>query len=736
MKNIAALLFFLVVTIIATYPLPQHMADTLVEPGDSLLNTWIISWDIKKLTTDPINLFHANIFYPYKYTLAYTEHMLGNALLAMPVSFLTNNPILSYNFVLLATFVIGGWGMFLLIRYLTKSSLAGIIGGVIFVFNPFRFYALGHLHVLSIHWLPFGLLFLHKYFDSRKNKDLFLFGTFFILQAITSGHIGLYQNFVVGMFLFFILISRENIWGKHWLKLGFVFAGALIILLPLYLPYIHLAKELNFVRQEGELKIFSATFKDFRGIMYPGMLAFILAILGIFHKRSIKTKRPRYIIRPLNICILIVSAVILYFFIYGRFDLGYTAFGVKLKVNNLENPFFILLGLLVLKLFLEKKTYFSARFYFILAIASFLFCFGPEIKLKETFTGPYMLLFNCFPGFKGVRVPSRWAVIFMLAVGVLAGLGWKKIEKWNWTKWTVFPVILVVLLYSYISTPLILRFSIWEKPPVYEWLAQKQDESAVIELPMPDWYSNFHHEAVYMYWSLYHNKRMINGYSGYSPPTYWPTVELMRSFPSRDSIYLLQYLDIKYIVIHNGIEEERFSVFKKDLALSYKNGNDYVYELISGFIPKEEQIVSHKNVLDNIILEGAASHNEDKVKYAYDNNIDTRWDTGHLQTPGMWFLLDLGKVVNLARISLCLGRSPDDYPRGVKLEVSEDSIDWREVELELCYPKFIIDLMKDASNRKFNLDFNPTEARYIRISVTEEHIMFYWSIHEIEIYSL
>jgi len=733
-KAIYALVSFLILTIIATYPLVLHMGNRLVEPGDSLLNTWVINWDIKACLSHPLSLFNANIFYPYKYTLAYTEHMLGDAILAMPVYLAAHNPILTYNFALLSTFVIGGWGMFLLVYYLTRNAFAGVIAGIIFVYNPYRFHELSHLHILSIQWLPFVLLYLHRYFRSHSSKNLFLFCVFFILQGSSSGHICLYQSFIIAVFLFFILASKNNIHRKEWVKLIIGITAACLLLLPLYLPYIYLAKELRFIRHISEVKIYSLSLENFRSVISPGILAFALAVLGIFHPRSKKNETYRWIMALINICIIITLAIIIYVAVHGGFDLGYSILGIKFKVMNLKNPFFFLLGMLIVRTFMQRKPFQPAVFYLFIAIASFLFCFGPKIKLNGgIFTGPYLLLYNYFPGFHGLRVPSRWAVIFMTATAVLAGFGWKNIERWKWTKWVLFPLVLVFLFYGYIHLPLKLRFKIGKEPSVYQWLSRQPNNDAVIELPMPNSYSTVYRETVYMYWSLFYNKRIVNGYSGYSPPAYWPISYLMRSFPSKDSVYLLSYLNVRYIVVHYLIPAQHIQRFNNVLTLRFRNGNDCIYELRGGHkYPQAEK--RHLSKLAKAYWRCTSNYNANEVKNAYDNDITTRWDTGEPQKKGMRFQVDLGKAADICRISLYMGRSPEDFPRDIKVEVSKNGILWNSVKSEYCYSKYIINLIQNTLSPRMNINFIPAiDVRYVRMSIGKGSSVNYWSIYEIEV---
>jgi len=84
--NLLVLLFFILLSIIMLWPLPLHMADAFVSHVDPLLNTWIFDWDTYQLFKDPLHLFDANIFFPLKNTLAFSEHMIVLSLIAFSYS--------------------------------------------------------------------------------------------------------------------------------------------------------------------------------------------------------------------------------------------------------------------------------------------------------------------------------------------------------------------------------------------------------------------------------------------------------------------------------------------------------------------------------------------------------------------------------------------------------------------------------------------------------------------------
>ncbi len=85
---------FTVLTLVVTYPLVREMTRGLPSDlGDPLLNTWTLAWDADRLRHGLQGLWDAPIFYPYPNTLAYSEHLLGIAVLTAPVQWLSGNAV-------------------------------------------------------------------------------------------------------------------------------------------------------------------------------------------------------------------------------------------------------------------------------------------------------------------------------------------------------------------------------------------------------------------------------------------------------------------------------------------------------------------------------------------------------------------------------------------------------------------------------------------------------------------
>ncbi len=79
--HLVVLAVFAALTVAMTWPMAARMADSVRNPGDPLFNAWVLSWDVHQLAAGNLRgFFDANIFYPNHRTLAYSEHLLPEAL--------------------------------------------------------------------------------------------------------------------------------------------------------------------------------------------------------------------------------------------------------------------------------------------------------------------------------------------------------------------------------------------------------------------------------------------------------------------------------------------------------------------------------------------------------------------------------------------------------------------------------------------------------------------------------
>jgi hypothetical protein len=153
--GLATLGFFVLLAVLHTWPLAQRPAvHSRVDNGDYLLNVWAVDWVARTLPVDPARLFDANIFYPARLTLAYSEPLILQGILAIPGTWLGLSPILTFNLVLLAGFALSGWAFALLVHRDTGSWLAGLVAGSAVAFNAHHLVRLAHIQALHLELVP------------------------------------------------------------------------------------------------------------------------------------------------------------------------------------------------------------------------------------------------------------------------------------------------------------------------------------------------------------------------------------------------------------------------------------------------------------------------------------------------------------------------------------------------------------------------------------------------------
>jgi len=203
--------------------------------------------------------------------------------------------------------------------------------------------------------------------------------------------------------------------------------------------------------------------------------------------------------------------------------------------------------------------------------------FGPDIHAKGRSvaeTNVYTLFYNHVPGFDGLRVPARYAMIAALALAALAGLGVAALDPSTrspraTSRRAYAPLLaggLIVLEAIAVPIPINQNSTDYkdasltplpasvaagaELPPVYGFLAQLPASAVVVELPLGE--PAF--DVRYMFYSTTHWKRLVNGYSGGAPIEYGLLSESLKDTMSRPARawQALRDSTATYIVLHEA----------------------------------------------------------------------------------------------------------------------------------------------------------------------------------------
>ena len=157
--------------------------------------------------------------------------------------------------------------------------------------------------------------------------------------------------------------------------------------------------------------------------------------------------------------------------------------------------------------------------------------------------------------FKGLRAPSRASILFLLCLAVLAARATAAIlARVPASKQALCAAaIAALILVEYWSAPMRL-IPYPRRAPLYELPGQapgrqraRAARSASRHAPLP-------RRRVISTRSTFHWKTLVNGYSGYYPPTYIRRLVHLSTFPSAAAIEQLRDDNVRYIVVH----EERY----------------------------------------------------------------------------------------------------------------------------------------------------------------------------------
>ena len=248
-----------VLTAALTWPLvPQLDRVGRVNTDDGRWSLWVVSWVADALIVNPRGLYDANIFYPARNTLAYSEANLGAGLLALPAWSLTGNPYLAHNSVVVVGFLLAVSGAYYLVRYLSGSREAAAIAGVLFGFCPFVFARTAHIQLLLTAGLPWSMLAFHRLVDRQTPGRAVALGLVLWAQALSCAYYGIFAGLMVGLGTLVFAITR-GLWRstRYWGLVALAAAVALALTMPFFLPYLRVQDQ-GFSRTLDDARTYSA----------------------------------------------------------------------------------------------------------------------------------------------------------------------------------------------------------------------------------------------------------------------------------------------------------------------------------------------------------------------------------------------------------------------------------------------------------------------------------------------
>jgi hypothetical protein len=489
-----ALALFVLLTVAHTWPLASAPATwSRNDAADTVLHEWILAWVPHQLLNDPLHLFDANIFYPERYTLAYSDPLIVQSLMGAPLLWAGASPVLVYNVVLMAGFALSGWATCLVVARWTGSRIAGIMSGTLVAFNAFTLTRLTQIQDQHLEFFPLVLVALDRLLARpRARRALELAGSY-LLQALT-GH---YLLVFTAISIVAATLARPRDWlgarARAFLPNAALAAAISIVLLaPVLLPYYFVSRDQGLARSLQETNTFSA-----RLVTY-------LSAAGTFHFNL--WSRP--------------------FFQGDALFPGVTALALALVA--------VVTGVAIR----DRR----ARMVLVMGIVTAALSFGPAFP-------PYRWLYSVFPLMSGIRGAVRLGQIVLIAIGILAGFGLAVLQRHVPRRWATALAAVLLLAVSVEAWRAPIGYTRYTGiPPIYDALDQADPKAVLVWLPFPRPAEAFRN-APFMLVSTRRWHRMLNGYSGFRPASYDRHQESLQGFPDEPSIAYLQTLGVTHVLV-------------------------------------------------------------------------------------------------------------------------------------------------------------------------------------------
>jgi len=503
----ATLVLFTALTAVMTYPQVLHLTDTVHDDGDPLLNAWALAWVAHQLPRAPAHLFDANIFYPERRTLAFSETLIVPAAIVAPLHWIGVGPLLVYNLVFLSGFIVSGVGVALLVRSLTGSGAAGIIGGIVFAFLPFRIDHYPHLQLQQTQCLPFAFWAFHRLLQTGRLRDGVLFGAFTAGQVLSCMYYGLFLVPYMAVVCGVMLVALRSMSKERLTALVAAGAIALVAVIPVGRAYLG-ARQVVGERGAEEVADRGATWENYLGPPEAN------AVYGSIFKHFAASERRLF---PGFVAVALAAAA----FLPRRRADGSAVHLPNYQLTDPPTTAAYLVGLVI------------------------------AFDMSLGFNGlTYGVLYRYVLPFRSLRIPARMGIMVGFSLAVLAGFGAHRLATaiQSPSRRRAFIVVVAALmLVEYASKPLDLRQIPTSPPESYADIVRDRGDSptaAIFEFPASPF-----DDPTYMYYSTFHWQHLVNGYSGFFPPSYQRVLHAMSEFPDEAAFDAIRSHGARYLVV-------------------------------------------------------------------------------------------------------------------------------------------------------------------------------------------
>jgi hypothetical protein len=357
---------------------------------------------------------------------------------------------------------------------------------------------------------------------------------------------------------------------RLWLSLAAAGAAVALVTMPFLIPYLELRWHGVEPRAASELDHFSADVYGYltadprlyvwgrllrfsvkrEGLVFLGFVPIVLASVGLAaHARRVQgltaavdgpVPSERWLAstaRMIGVAAVLYTTFVLF---AGRAAQALRQVSPVLANISYFVPAAVVAGLVLLLVSPRARAVLagvprSPRLYYVAAtVAAVYLSFGRFVRSmgqRVSNLTVYDWLYRYVPGFDGLRVPGRFAMLAALFLAVLAGFGAAALERRGRRGRALMAVAGLLILIEVAHAPLAVRPLAWpdrsaaapsavvravDAGRIYQAVETLPRDAVLTEFP----FGPVEDDARYMYFSTRHWRRLTNGYSGAFPASY------------------------------------------------------------------------------------------------------------------------------------------------------------------------------------------------------------------------
>lgn len=500
---------FALFAVLASWPLVTHLGSALPQGSESsgtvpLFNLWTLEWNAVQLAEGYATYWDAPIFHPVTGTFAFSDPQPLTGVVFALLRWLVGSGVVAYNLVVLTALWLNGWSAFRLVEAIGLTRGAAFLAGGFAVCLPYVAEEQGVLQLLMLFPLFFSLGAIEALARAPSWRVGAELGLWLAVTALTSSYYAVYSMLLLP------LVALIRIGGRSLITRSRVSAMVLAGVVAGALVAVPVTGQLR--HQGGEARSLRSVLKsaghpgDFIHLAPPTWGAKWSPWLSVRVEGAKHDLYPGTGLLVLGLCGLVAA----------KRDRRFRRWGQAAGAG---------------------------------ALAAAVLVVAPRIELLDF--RPWEWVRDVVPGLSRMRNSHRFGAYLDCFLVVSSGLG----ATWLWAKGRSARIgLCAIALYGLLEVqawPIKLHH-LGRHAPDEEWIelvAERPGPVAMIPFARPGKSKYYEQTVRWMFSTLAHRQPLLNGYSGYFPPSHRELRRTALSFPQSPAIRALREAGARTLVV-------------------------------------------------------------------------------------------------------------------------------------------------------------------------------------------